>query len=155
MANILQQFDVLVNKAGTALKDYISSLIQGLQYNSNILDTEYSVMIINSYANGQKMVLQNSLNNFFGLPANTLIVLNVSNLTTINYFYESSESNANYFYEMSEGIAIYFFESSESPLSYDFTISIPTLMNTPDFASRVAAYTNTIWNVKRFKIISY
>ena len=155
-ATLKDQFDFLMTKAGTALKDFISSLVQGLQYNSNLIDPQYSALLTQALYNGQKMVLQNALNTYFGLAANSIIVTTNSSLIVHKYFYNKSENNPQFIYNNVEGKPFYVWNGSETVSAYHYTISIPVGIATTEFQSRVRAITNQ-WALagRIFNIITY
>lgn len=158
MADLKDQFDILLQSSGTGIKDFISSLIQALQFNGNAMDTFFSNLLTRSVYNGQKMVLQKALNDIFatGGGAHLIIVQTSLNPVQLLYFYEPSENIPQYFYEPSEPNAVYFYEPSETPDPYDFYIKIPSADWTAEYARRVASETNLIKIVgKTFNVITY
>lgn len=146
MANLKDQFDILLTKAGTSLRDFIVGLLEGLQYNSDQIDPFYTDVLTRSQYNSQKMVLQKALNEIFatGYGAHEIIVeTNNSNVAYL-YFYEPSENFPVYFLEPAEGSPVYFFEPSETPPAADFTIKIPVADYTAEYDRRITAEVNGI-----------
>ena len=158
MVDLKDQFDILLQKGGTGLRDFISSLIQSLQFNSDQLDPFYENLLKRSKYNGQKMVLQKALNEIFatGGGAHEIIVQTILDPTTYLYFYEPSETVFEYFFEPSESDPIFFFEPSETPSPYDFEVKIPVADWTAELQRRVTSETELIKIVgKTFTVITY
>jgi hypothetical protein len=150
--------DIILRHGGTALKDFISSLVEPLQNSSNSLDnfdTEYRKR---AKFNGQKIVLQAALNDIFGVVAPPwIIVENNASAGQNTYFYEPSESSPVYFYEPLENDPVYFYEPGEllNP-EYDFKVKIPVGIHTAELERRVRAEVNTYKVVgTRFIIETY
>ncbi len=158
MARLQDQFDILLQKSGTGLKDYISSLIQGLQYQSGIIDQFFTDLLNRAYYNSQKMRMQKALNEIFatGYGAHEIIVQLNNSFTTYLYFFEPSENSPEYFFELAEATPVYFFEPSETPPSASFTILIPVADYTAELARRVTAEVNGMkLTGKDFNVITY
>lgn len=144
MARLQDQFDILLQTAGTGLKDFISGLAQPLQYQSGIMDSFYIDLLARSQYNGQKMVMQKALNEIFatGYGAHEIIVQLNNSLTDYLYFFEASETSPEYFFESAEATPVYFFEPSETPPAASFTIKIPVADYTAELDRRIKAEVN-------------
>jgi len=94
--------------------------------------------------NGRKIVLQEALNDLFGITSAPFIYIESNrNVSTNFYMFESSELTATYFSETSENDPVYFAESSELPaVDYDFIVWIPIGIWTIEVERRIKAYTN-------------
>lgn len=133
-------FDLLLKHGGTGVRNFISSLIQGLQFNSNNLDVIYSDLLTRSLYNGQKVVMQKALNEIFGLAVNTIYIVTDRNPNGTVYFYEPSELVPDYFFEVSENNPEYFSEPGEVTVSgFDFVVLIPVGIWTTELNRRVKA----------------
>lgn len=131
-------FDLLLKHGGSGLRDFISALLQGLQFNSNSLDVLYSDLLIRSRYNGQKMVMQKALNEIFGLAVNTIYIVTGRNPNATIFFYEPAELVPTYFYEVSENNPEYFSEPGEITGSgFDFVVLIPVGIWTAELDRRV------------------
>lgn len=136
-------FDILLRHGGTGLKDFLASLVKPLQTNSESLDdfeTEYKKR---AKFNGQKIVLQEALNDIFEVTSAPYIIVETSQeIGDILYFYEPSELSPVYFSEPSELDPVYVFEASEITEGYDFKVKIPSGIYTAELNRRVTAETN-------------
>lgn len=141
--------DILLKKTGTALKDFCSSLVEGLQTASTAMNTSYTDQFTRaSYYNGRKMVLQKALNEIFALAANSIRIVCNRTATLAPYVYESSETDKLYVKESSESPPLYIYESSEFAVAEaDFVVQIPIGIYTATFNQQVKA------EVETFKLI--
>lgn len=158
MAKLEDQFDILLNKAGTSLRDFIVGLLEGLQFNSDDMDPFYSDVLTRSLYNSQKMVLQKALNDIFatGYGVHEIIVQTNNSNVAYLYFFEPSESSPVYFSEPGEGQPVFFFEPSETPPAADFTVKIPVADYTVEYDRRITAEVNGIKLAgKNFITITY
>jgi hypothetical protein len=151
-------FDILVKHGGTSVKDFLSSLLEPLQTQTDDMksfETEYRKR---ARFNGQKIVLQAALNDIFNVTSPPYIIIDTYQGIGNNlYFFEVSETSPTHFFEASELDPVYFFESSElSPLDYDFKVRIPSGIYTTEIDRRIKAEV-TIYKLagKRFLTETY
>lgn len=132
--------DILITSGGSDLKDFLAALVKPLQTASDSLDdfeTEYRKR---ARFNGQKIILQEALNDIFGVTG--IYIEHNQDIGENLYFYEEAELSPVYFYEESENDPVYFFEPSEVTMDYDFTVFIPTGIHTAELERRVRAEVN-------------
>jgi hypothetical protein len=141
-------FDILTQHGGTALKDFLSSLLAPLQTNTDNMksfETEYNKR---SKFNGQKIVLQEALNNIFSVTVAPFIIVETNNVPGINlYVFEPAENSPIIVKEITEGDPLYIFESGEITSDYNFLVKIPVGIYTAELDRRIKAETN------RYKIV--
>lgn len=124
----------------TTVQDFLRGTTGGaLNVSAALWNTFDANIRAQASANGQKIVLQNTLNTLLSV-AGIYIVTNQS-LVSYIYFYEPAEGIPDYFYEVSENDPEYFFELSEVPAIYNYTIFIPVGVYTAELNRRVIAYT--------------
>jgi len=151
-------FDILLRSGGTGVKDFLASLVKPLQTNSSAMDSFDTEYRKRAKFNGQKIVLQEALNDIFGVTSAPYIYIEVTRDIGENlFFFETSESQPVYFSETSEDDPVYFYEDSELPEgNYDFIVYIPSGIHTAELERRVRAEVN-IYKVAgtRFTIDTY
>lgn len=137
--------DILLKKDGTdfTLRKFLTGLLASLQTVTNGLKTFETQELKRSRWNGQKMVLQEALNDLFGITSAPFILIETNqDLGQNTYFYEPIEDVDVFFSEVSENDPIYFFEGAEVGGSdYDFKVLIPAGIYTTELARRVSAQT--------------
>lgn len=138
--------DILVKKTGTSLKDFCSALVKGLQTASTELNVSYTDQFTRaSYYNGRKMVMQRALNLIFGLAADQIRVICNRVASAPPYVFESSElPSVWYVKESSESPPSYVYESSEFAVAdADFVVEIPVGIYTTTLNQQVKAEVDT------------
>lgn len=150
--------DIKLLFSGTGLKNFISSLVKGLQTKTDEVAPFYVNLFTRaSYYNGRKMVLQKALNEIFALAVNSIRIESNRVASTAAFIYESSESTQTYFKESTEAIQTYVYESSEFVASAaDFTVKIPVGIYTAALDRAVSAEV-TLFKLagKTFVVITY
>ncbi len=138
-------FDTLLIHGGTGLKDFLSALVKPLQTNTDLIKIFETDVTKRAKFNGQKIVLQEALNNIFGVTSAPFIIVElVETIGSSLYFYEPSELSPVYFSEPVEIDPVYFFESSEITSGYDFKIKIPSGIYTAELDRRIKAETTLV-----------
>lgn len=135
--------DILVEKTGTAIKDFLAALVEPLQTRGDeFFDFETNEKK-RAVWNGRKMVLQAALNDIFGITSAPFILVTWNrDISSNTFFFEPSENSPVYFSEVSEDSPIFFFEPGElATTDYDFTVEIPTGIHTAELERRVIAST--------------
>ena len=150
--------DILLNNTGTGLKDFLSALLKPIQTLTDGLKTFEINELKRAKFNGQKIVLQEALNDIFGIAIAPFIYIETVQSTGKNLFlYEQSEASPVFFSEVSESDPVYIFESGEvSTIDYDFKVKIPVAIYTAELDRQVKAQTK-IYKVagKRFITETY
>lgn len=124
-----------------ALMDFLRGAASQLNVNGALLNTFDITVRKQAVWNGQKIVLQAALNDYFGLAANQIQV--VTNLNVgASYIYRESELRPTYFYRESESTRRYFYRESEFTSGYNFTVRIPVGIYTAELNRRVIAVVN-------------
>jgi hypothetical protein len=136
--------DILLKPGGTSLKDFLASLVIGLQTNGDSLKIFETGEKKRATWNGQKMVLQAALNDIFGIATAPYIIIETNQGLGNNlYFYEPSELSPVYFSEPVEADPVYTFEDSETgPIDEDFKILVPIGIDTVELERQIKAQTN-------------
>jgi hypothetical protein len=147
-------FDILVEHGGTSLKDYISALLKPLQTNTDSLKTFETENKKRAKFNGQKIVLQEALNNIFGVSVAPFILVEINpGIGGNTYFFEPAELQSVYFSEASELAPINMYEASElTSVEYDFKVRIPVGIHSAELERRVRAET-TLYKLAGTKFI--
>ncbi len=117
------------------LTDFLRGLIGGqLNYNGNLPN-------VWGLYQGQKIVLQAALNNYFSLVANTIYISTARSFVASVYIYNKVENNPTFIYKASESRPVYFYNKAEIPSSnYAYTIYIPVGIYTAELNRRVIAF---------------
>lgn len=133
--------DILTTPTGTALKDFISALVKGLQTNGLSMKAFETSEKKRAKFNGQKIVLQAALNDIFSITSAPYIIIETNQQIGNNiYLFESSELAPVYTNELSENDPTYIFESSELfTVDFDFKILIPVGIYTTELQRQVSA----------------
>lgn len=145
---------LLLQDGDGQVKKFIASLLAPLQTNTNSLKTFETEQTKHSHWNGQKIVLQDALNDIFGVTSAPFILVETNrDIGSNTFFYEPSESIPVYFSEPSEDDPVYFFEPGElSSTDYDMRVLIPIGIWTVELERQVKAQTN-IYRVAGPKVI--
>jgi hypothetical protein len=129
---------------GTAVKDFLASLLKPLQTLTDAMELFNNNLITRAYYNGQKMVLQKALNEIFTLPANTIIIENNQEASAALYTYNVFETSPLYFSNVAEANPVYTQNIAEVGGSYDFLVKIPSGIYSAELNRKVIAETNLL-----------
>lgn len=135
-----------VMRRGTSFVLFVQSLIKPLETVNAAWVTFEADVRKRSKFNGQKIVLQEALNDIFGVTVAPFIQVETNQVVgAANYFYKEAESDPdpNYFYKEAEPGGInYFYKESEGGGQTNFTVKIPVGIHTAELEARVSAETN-------------
>jgi hypothetical protein len=149
--------DLKTSRGGSQLKDFLSAVLEPLQTNTDAMkefETEYTKR---AKFNGQKIVLQEALNDIFGVTVAPFILIELNESIGFNsYFYNEAELSPVYFKNESENDPHYNFNAAEITSDYDFIVKIPSGIHTAELERRVRAEVNLYKLVgKTFDITTY
>jgi hypothetical protein len=124
-----------------ALLDFLRALGGQLQSSNDAVGAFDATVRKQAKWNGQKIVLQGALNDYFGLAANTIYITTNSVHPSI-YCYNEAESVFIYCYNELEATKLYCWNEAEVSSPYSFTVAIPIGIYTAELARRVTSIVN-------------
>ena len=123
-----------------ALLDFLRALGGQLQYSNDIFNTFDATVRKQSLWNGQKIVLQAALNDYFALAANTIRV-NTNLTTALIFTYNEAESQTTFIFNEAEATKKYVYNEGEITNTVNFTVQIPIGIYTAEMIRRVSSIT--------------
>lgn len=125
--------------------DYITSLLEPLKTKAAEWFSFDVEVRKRAKFNAQIVVLSAALNELYGITVSPFILIDtLRGIGSTTYFYNSSEGfNPTYLYNITENETVYIYNSSEILEDYEFIVSIPAGVHTPELERQIINEVNT------------